>query len=159
MPPQGLPREMLFRGDYYRRAEENLRRLASEVGLAMISPTVIAKTHLALEAAEFAREHGGFAALHRRIFEAYFQDGKNIGDVEVLVGLAGEAGLDEGELRQALAERRYRVQLEQVTHEAAGLGISGTPTFVIGNRLVVGAQPYDVLRQRLVGAGAKPRQL
>ena len=158
LPPQGIPRETLFNGDYYRRAEENVRRLAATVGLEMCPPTLIANTHLALEAAEFARECGCFAAFHRRLFEAYFQDGKNIGDAAVLVALAVELGLDGEGLRLALAERRYQAQLDNVAREAARLGISGTPTFVIGNQHIGGAQPYDVLRKILVNAGAKPRR-
>ena len=84
LPEHGLPSEEILSGDYFRRAKENLRRLAAEDGLAMINPTLIVNSHLALETAEFARERGAFAALHRRLFEAYFQEDLNIGDRETL---------------------------------------------------------------------------
>lgn len=158
LPPNGRPRETRPGDDGRRQVEESIRQLAADVGLEMRSPDVIANTHLALEAAEFARERGRFAALHRRIFEAYFQNGRNISEAEVLVELADEMGLDGQALRQALAERRYQGQLEQVTREAAELGVRSTPTYVIGDRRVVGAKPYEVLREQLISAGAKLRR-
>lgn len=156
LPPGGIPSERL-QGEYFRQAAENVRWLAAEAGVVMCSPSILANTHLALEAAEFARERGVFTVLHRRLFEAYFHDGVNIGDPEALVKLAEEAGLDGEELRRALTERRYRAQLEEVTREARELGIDGTPTFIIGNLGVVGAQPYEVLRRAAIEAGARPR--
>lgn len=158
LPEHGLPSEEFLSGDYFRRAKENLRRLAAEDSLAMINPTLIVNSHLALETAEFARERGAFAALHRRLFEAYFQEDLNIGDRETLVKLAGEAGLDGDEVQNVLAERRYQRQLSEVLGEARRLGITGAPTFLICNQRVVGAQPYEVLRQAAIMAGAKPRE-
>lgn len=157
LPPEGMPREMFMRGGHLRQVEENLRRLAEEAGVAMKPPEVIANTHLALEAAEFAREHGEFGLFHRRLFELYFQDGVNIGEMNALVSLAEEAGLDGSELRQALAERRYQGRLREVSLESQRYGVSGTPTFFIGSQVVVGAQPYEVLRQAALRAGARPR--
>jgi predicted DsbA family dithiol-disulfide isomerase len=158
LPPLGRPREQLFKDDFQRMVEESMNVLADEVGLEMRLPTLISNTHLALEAAEFARENGGFDAFHRRLFEAYLQDGKNIGDVEVLVNLADELGLDGEALRQALAEHRYQARLQQVSQEAARLGIRSTPTFVVGDQRVSGADNYELLRKFLVNAGAKPRR-
>lgn len=157
LPAEGLPREMFVRGSYFRQVEESLRRLADDAGLTMKSPPVIANTHLALEASEFAREHGGFAVLHRRLFEAYFQEGGNIGAIESLIKLANEVGLDGDELHRALAEGRYRERLREATEEAHRYGISGTPTFFIGDERVVGAQPYEVLKQAALRAGARLR--
>lgn len=157
LPVGGLSRDMLFRGSSFRQVEESLKRLADEAGLTLKSPRTIANTRMALEAAEFAREHGAFAELHRRLFEAYFQEGANISEIEVLIKLANDIGMDGVELRQALAERRYREKLEETTDDAHRCGVSGTPTFFIGDRCVVGAQPYENLRQASIRAGARPR--
>jgi len=157
LPPGGIPRESIIRGDYFRRAEENLQRLAAGEGLTMRSPEIIANSHLAMEAAEYAREKGKLAVFHRRLFEACYQEGLNLGDVETLARLAEETGLDVAELRQALAERRYQDRLAETTREAARSGVTGTPTFIFGDQMVVGAQPYDVLRQAAERAGARPR--
>jgi predicted DsbA family dithiol-disulfide isomerase len=49
---------------------QNIIGLAAESGLAMRMPLVVSNSHLALEAAEFVREHGGFERLHSALFEA-----------------------------------------------------------------------------------------
>lgn len=157
LPPEGVSRVELLGEDYLRTADESLRWLAADAGLEMTPPSVVANTHLALEAAEFARQQGGFESLHRRLFEAYYQDGMNIGDPEVLVELVKQAGLDGDELRKALAERRYQRQLDEVREESWRLGITGVPTFFVSGQRVVGAQPYEVLRQAALSAGANPR--
>lgn len=155
-PPEGVPREAL-QGERYRRAHEHLKMLAAGAGLVFNPPPVVANTHLALEASEFAREHGAFEKLHRRLFEAYFQEGVNIGDAEALIGLARESGLEAEELRRVLAEHSYVERLAETAREAHRLGITGVPTFIVGRWAVVGAQPYDVLRDAALRAGAKPR--
>lgn len=103
-------------------------------------------SHRALEAAEFARDQGRFPDYHRRLFEASFAEGKNIGDLAVLGELGEEVGLDPAALRQAVRERRYADRLAAVSREAHEYGISGTPTFFIGPYAVVGAQPYELLQ-------------
>lgn len=158
LPPDGILRETFARGSYFRQVEESLRRLADDAGLILKSPSVIANTHLALEASEFAREQGRFAELHRRLFEAYFQEDVNIGDIEVLVRLANEVGLEGADLRRALDEDRFRGLLHETTEEAHRYGVSGTPTFFIGDERVVGAQPYEVLKQAALRAGARLRE-
>ncbi|MBI2863017.1 MAG: DsbA family protein [Chloroflexi bacterium] len=158
LPPEGEPREKRFRGMRLQQIEASVQELAARVGLAMRFPSTISNSHLALEAAEFAREAGGFAAFHRRLFEAYFQENKDIGDVPTLTALASEVGLDGMALSRALAERRYERQLEDVSREAPEIGITGVPTFIVGGRRGVGAQPYEALRQAILFAGGRPRQ-
>ncbi|MBI4318765.1 MAG: DsbA family protein [Chloroflexi bacterium] len=106
---------------------------------------------------EFARDHGLFGPLHRRLFEAYFQEQDNIGDLEVLIGLGKEVGLDGTELRQALVEHVFTGRLEETSREALRLGVTGTPTLFVGKETVVGAQPYEVFRQAAELAGARRR--
>jgi predicted DsbA family dithiol-disulfide isomerase len=123
----------------------NILGLARESGLAMRMPAVIANSHLALEAAEFARAHGGFEPYHRALFRAYFEEGRDIGEAEVLCDLARACEVDDQALRQTLAESAYAEQVDRITAEARADEILSTPTFIFeaGFRLV-GAQDYDV---------------
>jgi len=123
----------------------NIIALAQDSGLAMHMPMVVANSHLSLEAAEFAREHGGFEAYHRALFRAYFEEARDIGDTEVLCELARSRGVDDQGLRQALADGRYAAVIDQVTAEAREGEVISTPTFIYesGFRLT-GAQDYDV---------------
>ena len=123
----------------------NILNLARDSGLEMQMPTVVANSHLALEAAEFAREHGGFGPYHRALFRAYFEEQRDVGDPEVLCELARECGVDDQGLRQALAEGRYADGIDEITAEARANEVVSTPTFVFdGNFQLVGAQDYAV---------------
>lgn len=123
----------------------NIIALAHESGIEIKMPRVVANSHLALEAAEFAREHGGFDAMHRALFEAYFDGGCDIGDPDVLCEVAREAGVDDQGLRQALADQRYEEAIDRATEAAREQGVLSTPTFVYeGGFQLVGAQDYNV---------------
>ena len=123
----------------------NILNLARDSGLEMQMPTVVANSHLALEAAEFAREHGGFGPYHRALFRAYFEEQRDVGDPDVLCELARECGVDDQGLRQALAEGRYAGRIDEITAEARANEVVSMPTFVFdGNFQLVGAQDYAV---------------
>jgi predicted DsbA family dithiol-disulfide isomerase len=94
-------------------------------------------------------------AVKERLLLAYFTDGEAVGDRETLVRLAGEAGLDEAEVRAVLDTQTYAGAVRRDESEAAQLGISGVPFFVIDRRYgVSGAQPPEVLLQVLDKAWA-----
>jgi len=88
--------------------------------------------------------------VHDALFEAYFVDGRNIGDSTVLVDVARSVGLPADEAADALRERRYRAAVDADWAKSRAYGVTGVPTFVSGDRGVVGAQPYETLAQ-LVG--------
>ena len=142
-----------------RQSREHFERLAREAGLPLGSRTRLANSRLALEAAEWAKALGPAAhdGLHRAIFQAYFVDGRNIGDVEVLVEAATSCGLDPADLRLALAEGRYREAVQKQGEEARELGVTAVPTFLAGGYVVVGAQPSEALRRLMRAVGAQPR--
>jgi predicted DsbA family dithiol-disulfide isomerase len=121
--------------------------LADEVGLRIVPPTRIPNSRLALEVAEFAKEKRRFREYHEAVFRAYWQKGVDIGDRERLFGLAVGAGLDTGDLESYLRSGRAEAKLNEYLREVLRQGIDGVPTFVIGDRKVVGAQPFDVLER------------
>jgi predicted DsbA family dithiol-disulfide isomerase len=85
-----------------------------------------------------------------RLLRGYMTDGQAIGDHEVLVRLASEAGLEAEEVRAVLASDRYASEVREEEQTAQRLGIRGVPFFVFGGKLgVSGAQPADVLLQAL----------
>lgn len=123
----------------------NIEQLAAASGIEMRMPRLIANSHLALEAAEFAREQGAFEPFHAALFDAYFGEGRDIGDAGVLCDIAAACGIDAGELRRALNDGRYAAAIDSATASAREDGIMSTPTFVYeGGFRLVGAQEYDV---------------
>jgi predicted DsbA family dithiol-disulfide isomerase len=97
-----------------------------------------------------AHERGVQDALKERMLRAYMTEGEAIGEPEVLIGLARDAGLDEQEARDVLATDRYGAEVRHDEGLARELGISGVPFFVLSGKLgVSGAQPADVLLRAL----------
>lgn len=123
----------------------NVLALAEDSAIPMRMPEVIANSHLALEAAEFARAHDGFEAMHRALFAAYFGEGRDIGDIDELCEVARACGVDDQGLRQALADETYAAEIDRITNEARADEILSTPTFIFeGGFRLTGAQDYNV---------------
>jgi predicted DsbA family dithiol-disulfide isomerase len=129
---------------------KRLNGMGAPYGLAFRKIVNISNSRQSLEAGEFAKELGRFDRFHRTVFEAYFAQGKDIGDLDVLTQLGEQAGLDPDKLRNALLTGSYRRALDEVRDEAARLGVTAAPTFLFnGKERVVGAQPIEVFRERL----------
>ena len=93
-----------------------------------------------------AGERGVQDAVKERFLRAYMTEGEPLGEPEVLVRLAAEAGLDEDEVRAVLASDTYAREVRTDEDEARALGISGVPFFAIAGRYgVSGAQTAEVL--------------
>lgn len=85
-------------------------------------------------------------AVKERFLRAYMTEGEAIGEPEVLLRLATEAGLPEPEVRELLAGDRYSREVRADEQEARSLHISGVPFFVIaGCYGLSGAQPSETI--------------
>ena len=148
-PAEGIPADKLREmGDAASRQAtwERISAMADAVGFSMKPPRVLTNSRAALAATEFARESGRDEALEERIYRAYFNDGENIGDAGVVARLAGEAGLDAGEVADAIKSPKYEMRLKNNSLAAHQRGVSGVPTFFIGEYPLVGAQSLDAMR-------------
>lgn len=103
----------------------------------------------AAEAAECAHEQGKFWEYHDKIFtnqESLSQ--------ENLKKWASELGMDSSKFNSCVDSRKFKSEVEKDFSDGSAAGVSGTPTFYIGNDKdgyiqVVGAQPYAVLKQAI----------
>ena len=119
---------------------KRISSMAEVVGFSMKPPAVLTNSGAALAATEFARESGRDEALEERIYRAYFNEGVNIGDAQTVARLAAEAGLDAGEVADAIKSPKYEMRLKNNSLTAHQRGVSGVPTFFIGEFPLVGAQ-------------------
>jgi predicted DsbA family dithiol-disulfide isomerase len=92
-----------------------------------------------------AGERGVQDAMKERLLRAYLTEGEAIGDVDVLVRLAGEVGIDAEDARAMLASDQYAKDVRADEEEARALGITGVPFFVVVRYGVSGAQPAETL--------------
>lgn len=131
--------------------------MAEARGLAAMKlPPVQPRSRKAHEAAEFAREAGLLDAMNQALFQAFFEDGRDLADMEVLLDIGRSVGLDENGLREALASNRYEERVLEDQHLARQIGISGVPALIVtaGAQayLVSGAQPYETVKDVIARA-------
>ena len=95
------------------------------------------------------------------LFRAYFLDGRDIGDSEVLANVAAAGGLDQKTIRDYLARRDDVDRVENEDAIARRMGIQGVPCFILNRKYAIsGAQEpavfleaLEMLRREAVGEG------
>jgi predicted DsbA family dithiol-disulfide isomerase len=151
-PASGIPAEKIYgavNSEARKAAWGRISAMAQAAGIEMSPPRVLTNSHQALAVCEYAREVGRSEEFEERVYRAYFREGENIGDLEVLKKLGAEAGLDPGEVEQAAHSPKYELKLKNNTLAAHSRGVNGVPTFFVGEFPLVGAQSEDVMRQIL----------
>jgi predicted DsbA family dithiol-disulfide isomerase len=140
---------------------DSMTAAAAEEGLDFhFERAVRANTFDAHQVIHLGLQRGVQDAVKERLLHAYFTAGEAVGDREVLVRLGAEAGLDADEVRTALAEQRYAEAVRADEAEAAALGISGVPFFVVDRKYgVSGAQPPEQVLAMLQRAWAESHPL
>ena len=134
---------------------DNLTRLGAEVGLpfAFDKITRSPNTLDAHRLIRWATSAGVQSRVVDRLFEAYFVEGRDIGDRVVLTEIAAECGLDADLVERLLAEGADSEVVRQEVEQAQAMGVSGVPFFIFAGRLgVPGAQEPSVLRQAMAEA-------
>jgi predicted DsbA family dithiol-disulfide isomerase len=147
-PPEGRPVEALgYPPARWRMMMDNLRRMAEDEGLAIAERTFTTNSRRALLLAEAVRalEPERFDALDEALFAAFFGARRNIADPEVLADVAAGAGVAAATVAAAQTDPQFAERLRENHRIAARLGVSGTPTFIIGGRTLAGAVPTATL--------------
>jgi predicted DsbA family dithiol-disulfide isomerase len=148
-PAEGKSLQELFAGRGYdiAKMQAQMRARMSAEGLPYGDRKMTYNSRLAQELGKWADTQPGGEKLHDAIFRAYFVDGKNIGDPDVLVQLAESVGLPGDKAREVVEKRLYKSAVDADWQKSRDYGVTGVPTFVIGRRGVVGAQPYEALEE------------
>lgn len=126
-----------------------LRQMAEEENLPIRDQDFTTNSRSALQLAEVAKsvDAGAFYRLHASLFKAYFCDGSNIGDRDVLRRLGSEAGLPESRIESAWQDAAVDSRLQQYRAAAGELSVRATPTFFIGRQRLDGVVPLERLLQ------------
>lgn len=84
------------------------------------------------------------------LFKAYFTDGKDLRDLDVLTELFSPYGWDSEKIAQILADDAISYAVKQEISHYESLGVSGVPFFIVNNKYgISGAQPAEVFVQAL----------
>jgi predicted DsbA family dithiol-disulfide isomerase len=159
-PEGGMTIEELFAGRAVdiKKIQARLKQVAEELGLPLSERGRTYNSRRAQELAKWAEAKGKGGEFHKAVFRAYFVEGENIGNIDVLVDLSKRLGLPDQEARSVLQQKTFKEAVDSDWLRSHTLGITGVPTFVIDQRAIVGFQPYEALEQFLGACGAKRRK-
>jgi predicted DsbA family dithiol-disulfide isomerase len=157
-PKGGLPLTALFPASRVPAVKEHLKQFAARFGVTgIVHPDRLPNTRRVLAMAEYARAEGKLEEFRRAGMEAHWRHGNGLESDDDLRAIAESVGLDVAAALAASDDSRYVAEVDRKLAEAAQHGVTGIPTFFIGDEAVVGCQPYEVLAAAADRAGAKRR--
>lgn len=123
-----------------------LKATAAGFGLPLGDRKMTYNSRLAQEIGLWAETKGHGHKFHMEAFKAYFVHGRNIAQKEVLLDLIGRSGLDTEEGETVIDQRSFSGAVDSDWELSRKAGISAVPTFRMGLDRIVGAQPYESLK-------------
>ena len=163
LPPQGIPRKAYLHtkfGDAARAAEiyARVKAVGAEVGIAFdfdrieIQPNTLA-AHRLIAWVQDGADAALTSDLVERLFQAYFMQGRAIGEPHELAQIASEAGLDPAAARAMLESTENLAAVSAEDREARDVGINGVPFFIFnGSTALSGAHDPETLLQAIAAA-------
>ena len=125
--------------------------MAVEEGLEYrMDDTKVANAMDAHRLIQLAKTVGKGDEVEERLFHAYFMEGKNIADMDVLVDLGEDVGIEAARIRESLEKGEFTDSIRQDIRESQQIGVRGVPFFVFNNQYAIsGAQPVELFVQTM----------
>lgn len=150
VPIEGGKVSDLFPGMSVENMFNNLSNMGKKFDITFSGTDLISNTHSALLATEYAKEKGKFHEFHDKLFFVYFNEGKNIGNVELLKSIAENIGLNKEEMIKRIKDGTYENNLAKAKNLALQYEVNSTPTFIINDKYaIVGAQSLESFKKVL----------
>lgn len=137
----------------------SLKQKATELGLPFGDRKKTYNSRLAQELGLWAESKDRGEEFHMAAFKAYFVDGKNLAQTDVLVNLASAVGLAGDEAGEVLLNRSFKAAVDADWVRSRELGITAVPTFMINQDRLVGAHPYAELKKMMIANEVEKRDL
>ena len=146
-PQEGITLEQLFAGTTINVPQmlDHLKNVADSLGLPFGQRTKTYNSRLAQELGLWAEEIGKGHDFHMAAFHAYFADGRNLAEHEVLLDLAGQVNLDKNKAEEVLQTRSFSAAVDEHWKLSREKGVTAVPTFIINNASLTGARPFNDL--------------
>jgi predicted DsbA family dithiol-disulfide isomerase len=123
----------------------HLMQVARDLGLPFGDRKMTYNSRPAQELGKWAEQQGKGDAFHDAVFRAYFADGRNIADPNILADIAVSTGLDAREAHDMLAARTFKEDVDTDWARAYESKVTAVPTFLMNGQTLVGAQPFNAL--------------
>ncbi|TPM24800.1 DsbA family oxidoreductase [Mesorhizobium sp. B2-3-5] len=98
---------------------------------------------------QWAQEQGSATSMANRIFSAYFEHGRDIGNAGVLADIAAENGIDRAQAAAFLAGGGGTEAVRDLELSVQNRGVRSVPSFDIDGEIVSGAQPVEIFEAAL----------
>lgn len=163
IPAGGVDRKLYMErkfgaGGRLAEIHQRLSSLGQEVGIAFdfgaiqVSPN----TRDAHRLLRFAAAEGVQGRVAEGLFSAYFEQGRDVGDLDVLADIAATAGLDRAAVSTMLAGDVFAAEVEAEIGAAREMGIQGVPFFIVAGRYAIsGAEAPETLAGAMDKAAAE----
>jgi len=146
-PPAAIPQKGMY-------MMQDLARFSARDGRPFTMPSVFPvnsiKAHRAILASRKLRDDATMVRVAKGIYEAYWAQGKDVSDLEVLGGVIAELGLDPEAVGAAMQDQEVKDELRQYTDEACERGVFGAPTFFFGDDMFWGNDRLDFLEAAIL---------
>jgi len=157
MPQGGLPRRVYLRLKFgseerFAQVQDTIERTGRSAGIDFAFDRIerTPSTRDGHRLLAFAHPFGLQQALIDRLYRAYFLEGADIGDRDVLLSLAAQVGLPPEPVRHLLETDEGAEAIMRSDRQARHLGVTGVPFFVVDGRYALsGAQPPEVMIEML----------
>ncbi len=134
-----------------------LKQIARELELPFGDREMTFNSRLAQELGKWAEQMGKGDAFHDAVFRAYFADGRNIADVNILADIAGAVGLDAKKAHDMIGARTFKEAVDIDWARAYESGVTAVPTFFMNGQTLVGAQTFNALANFVLQNNVNPR--
>lgn len=146
---EGEPIDSLdYPSEQWKKMLDNLEHIAAEENIPLSTLSFITNSKDALLLSEAAKQCGReiFYDLHEKLFSAYFVDGKNIGDRNVLKEIAESCGINAMIVDSSWTDTKYPERLLENFNTARKYKIQSVPSFVFGERVLTGVVTESTFR-------------
>ena len=123
----------------------HLKKTAAGLGLPFGDRPSTYNSRRAQELGKWAESLGRGDPFHHAAFAAYFAQGRNLADFEVLAGIAKAAGLPGKDVKQVIDTERFSPAVDADWQRSGQLGIQVVPTFHANGRKMEGAKSYEAV--------------
>ena len=157
IPPQGLDRQQYmldkFGAERLQTIHDPLIEAGQEIGVPY-NFDLITRTPNTLDAhrlIRWAHTVERQTELVERLFMAYWSEGKDVGNRDVLAQCAGEAGINAEQIRELLDTEQDVAETHAEIEHATNIGVTGVPTFILAQSYaLVGAQSPEVIADAIL---------
>jgi len=146
-PAGGLSLEEVFPGKDIKEMNARLMKTADEAGLPFGYRSMTYNSRLAHELGKWAESNGCGDVFHNAVFRAYFVDGKNIGDIQILMELINSLGLSRQEAEKVIETRAFKDAVDSDWSRSLQVDPEYIPSLMINGRLLVNPQQYRLYEQ------------